>query len=245
MKVKNFFNKILDVLFPPNYKCEICGDEIIADNPPYFCEKCAKSLPKIENPCKKCGGEVVGGGNVCTRCKNTKFEFNQCFSCFLYEGQAKNLIYKLKYSNSKHLKTSMAKVMSEEFLKHNIKPDVVIPVPSCAKNLKKRGYNQAELLSESVAKNLSIKHDASTLIRVKETESQTQKNFKQRQENLINAFAVKNKNNFKEKVVLIVDDVITTGATLNECAKAVLKCKSAKIYCLTFASTPRPAQFEN
>ena len=130
--------------------------------------------------------------------------------------------------------------MAEEFKKmeKEILPvDVVTFVPMFPSKQKKRGYNQAELLAKELCKIIEINLDNKNLARIKDTSTQTELSFSERQKNLENAFKVENKQAFKGKVVLLVDDVLTTGATANNCAKELKRVGAKEVYVLTFATT--------
>lgn len=241
--MKNFFKRILEVLFPPNLQCIICRKELAHANRKCVCEECETKLPYIVHPCEKCGEEVVGEGRFCEACKFVERDFDKCYSVFNYDGAAKKLVYKLKYEGKKYLAEYMAKYLSDLIVLRNIDFDIVTFVPVCKKRKRRRGYNQAELLANSVA--LDMKVECVELMqRVKETPSQVELSFKDRLENIKDAFVITDKNLVKGKTILVIDDVLTTGATLNECAKVLKKAGANKVIGLTFANTPRAVKFE-
>ncbi len=241
--MKKFLQKLCSILFPPDLKCIICGKELADPNRKCVCEECETKLPYIVHPCERCGEEVVGEGRFCEACKYVKRDFDKCYSVFNYDGDAKKLVFKLKYENGKWLAGYMAKYLSDLIVSRNINYDIVTFVPVCKKRKRSRGYNQAELLAEKVAHDMHT--DCKSLLeRIKTTPSQVKLDFKDRLENIKDAFIVNLGENVKGKIVLIIDDVLTTGATLNECAKTLKKAGAKEVIGLTFANTPRAVNFE-
>lgn len=233
------FKIIENLLFPKSIKCIICNREIFTDDGFCICEKCLPSLPFCSNKiCKICGRNIKGDGNLCLACKDSKFKYFSCArSVFNYEGSIKNLIHNLKYNNKKYLSTSLSKLLYNYYTHcDNFKDiDIILPVPLHKKKLKQRGYNQSELLLESFYQTKLV--NLNVIERIIDTPSQTTKNFKERMENLENVFICNNKNLIKNKVVLVIDDVFTTGATCNSIAKTLIKSGAKKVKCLTLANT--------
>lgn len=234
----SFFDKILDIVFPNNFKCIFCGNEISASKPPYVCENCLKTLPFIKGKvCLRCGEPVFSMSDYCIKCKDNVRFFNIARAPFLYDKPVSTLIHGFKYKNQKYTFESLAKFMTACYLENGFNAEVVIPVPSSQKRLKERGYNQAELLSEQLAKQLNLKLETDVLIKIKHTKPQTTLNFFERQKNLIGSFDVQNVEKIKGKNILLVDDVLTTGATINYCSEILKLSKVNKVFVLTLART--------
>lgn len=230
---------LLDEIYPKNYSCYCCNDEIKVDNKHCLCNKCLTSLKYIKYPCKKCSEDLNEFTDYCINCKDKVRHFDKVISVLVYEGIAKNLIYKFKYSNQKYVADCLVSFMLNKIKNSDIlnEIDLIIPVPLSKERLKTRSFNQAELLSLKLAKELNIKHNSNILKRIKATPTQTHLNKKERAENLLNAFKVENISEVKGKTILVVDDIITTGATLDEIAR-VLKNRGAKVvYGLTLCHT--------
>ena len=220
-------NKILKTMFPEGYSCICCGNEIF-DKENGVCESCEKLLPYITGKiCLHCGEPLISDGKYCKRCKGKKFIYDRAITVFEFNGSARNLVLGLKYNNQKYLAKPLGKFLESVFVKSNLYADIIIPVPLCEKRFKTRKYNQAELISNEFAKNVGIEIRNDILFRVKETPTQTKLNFNERQQNLKDAFKVKNRKLIKDKTIILIDDVLTTGATVTECAK-VLKSAGAK-----------------
>jgi ComF family protein len=112
--------------------------------------------------------------------------------------------------------------------------DLVVPIPLSRSRLRSRGYNQAELISRYLAASLNIQHSSTTVLRIKNTSTQIEMDVNKRFTNLLDAFYA-NPDTLKKKNILIIDDVITTGATMQNCTKALLQAGAANIYCVSVA----------
>ena len=235
-KILKIKDKLLNAVFPDNFKCIFCEKEIFDNNYYGTCEECKKHLPFIkEKICLKCGDELVDMGNFCLRCKSKiNKSYNRAFAPFKFEGKIVSVIHDLKYHNKRYLGKYLSRYMYDYFLNQNIKIDIVLPIPLNSKRLKERGYNQAELLCDCFKKN-GYEIDTKNLVRSKYTQTQTNLTMKERKENLSNAFMAINKDYYKDKNILLIDDVFTTGATMEEAAKVLKRCKAKTVYCLTLA----------
>ena len=237
--MKNFFakawEKFIELLFPSNLKCFICNRDIPADENKTYCDHCAANAPFNKNHrCKVCDTEIIGDSEVCDFCQSHHRAFNKAVAPMKYEGDIKNLVLKLKSDNAKYLAPKMAKLMADRILEEGLDVDVIIPVPLSPKSLKKRGYNQSELLANEIGKILNKDVCISALSKIKDTAHQKELTFLDRQKNLHDAFKVTDKKVVFGKNVLLVDDVITTCATANECSKALNKF-TKRVYVVSFA----------
>lgn len=231
------FKKILKFIYPETYTCLCCGRDVF-DNPYLICEKCLKVLPFItEKVCAHCGVQLINEGNYCKICKGKNFVIDRAVSPFIYQDVIRKLIKDLKYNNAKYVSISLGKFMADHFVKTKMFAQMIIPVPLCNKRLKERGYNQAKLLADRISENINIPVVDNILIRNKETPTQTKLNFTNRRQNMVDAFEVINKSEVKDKVVLLVDDIYTTGATANECAKTLKNAGAKIVYVITAAHT--------
>lgn len=233
--MKNF---IKNLLFPKKLTCIFCNDEIFTESAFSICKNCLTTLPFLESHyCHVCGRKVVGNGTVCDYCASNKYNFKLARSVFVYTKQMHNVIYKLKYDNGKYLSNYLSKILYNYYINceelNNI--DIIIPVPIYKTRLKKRGYNQSELLLKNFIETNKV--NTHLVEKVKDTGSQTEKNFKERTSNLENAFEILDKTIVKGKNILIVDDILTTGSTINEISKILLKSGAKNCYGLTLCST--------
>ena len=242
--MNKFFDKIKNLLFPNDMKCDVCGKEMPSGNCKVVCDKCMNKLPFIFHGCIKCGERIDGEYDVCYSCKQNFREFDKNFSVFEYSGLAKEMVWELKYENKKYLARTMASFLADKIIFEDIKFDVLTCVPSSKKSIKARGYNQAQMIAEKLARLIGADADFSILYRVKEASSQVELSAVERAKNIENSFIVSNKKAVKGKTVLVVDDVLTTGATMSECAKMLKKAGANRVIGLTFANTTRKPKFE-
>ncbi|MBQ3047851.1 MAG: ComF family protein [Clostridia bacterium] len=241
-KALKMFNKLLDELFPENLSCFCCDEEL--NNNTFLCKNCLNDLKSIKHACKKCGERVNSFDNYCLVCKDNKRSFDKCVACFEYNGTAKKLIYKLKYGGAKYASKAFSKNLVEAYLNANFdKIDLLTCAPLSSKRLKQRGYNQAEVLAidfcnEAHKSNIDFDCRFDLLTRIKHTQTQTHLTRKERCENLKDAFKLNcDKSVIKGKNILIVDDIFTTGATIEELAKVLKKNGAKCVFGLTVCHT--------
>jgi ComF family protein len=208
-------SKLFTALFP-NYTCVSCKREIAESSNPYLCEKCMAKLP------------------FCTDTGN-----KECFAPFMYEDPIRKMILELKYSDNGFAANAIAPYMSAVFMKKcpkRYKKYTIIPVPLCKSRLRRRGYNQSELLAKQTAAYLNLPVLTDVLLRTKKTVPQKKMTHTQRAENLKNAFAVQNADLITGKYILLIDDVRTTGATAKECAAVLRQAGAKQVKVLTAAA---------
>ena len=238
--MKSFLKHLLNIILPP--RCICCGEILSQENG--LCPKCFSAIHFISKPyCAICGAPLENPIDekdvVCAKClKEKRHTFSLQRSAFIYDENSKNMLIDLKF----HDKTSYATVLAQflykaaaDILKE--KPDVIIPVPLHYMRLLKRKYNQSGLLARELSKLCNIKVDDFSLKRCRNTIPQVKFSGKARIKNIRGAFFVKKPQNIKNKKILLIDDVMTTGSTLKECAIALKKAGAAKIYALTVART--------
>ena len=232
----SFLSKLVEMLFPKNFKCNICSCEISKDQPPYICEDCLKSLPFLKGKiCQRCGMDISSMSDYCTRCKSQLVFFKMARAPFVYDGEIVRIVHNFKYNNAKYLFESVASFMRDEYLKSGFKADVIVPIPCSKKRTKERGYNQTEMIAKELSKMTSLPVITDCLIKTVETMRQTNLNFMERQKNLLGSFMAKNKEKICGKNILLIDDVYTTGATTNYASEILKEAKVKDIFVLTFA----------
>ena len=241
--MKNMFKKLknylLDLIFPKHIKCIFCGDELNEKAKLDTCTKCQNSLPLISTCCDRCGLPVpydfVG---VCQQCKRQNYNFETARSVFSYTGKVMSLVRKVKFRSKKVFIPKMAEYLHAYLTEWNIKVDLIAFVPMHPKREKERGFNQSKLLAEELSRlsNIPITYCVN---KIKNTLNQRDLSFQKRQENILDAFKVKkeNKSEIKNKTILIIDDVFTTGATTSELSKTLKQSGAKACYVLTFAHT--------
>lgn len=232
--LRSFFNFLLPTT------CPICHQQIEGAG---LCPKCFSALEFIGNQkCSVCGrplDAIVPGMTVCGNCLKTPPYFRQAEAVFKYDATFKRLILPFKHGDHielTHLFVKWLEQNSPSLIQRN---DILIPVPLHWTRLLKRKYNQSALLAHELAIKYEKVYDPLTLKRIKATGSQGHLSQKERQKNIKNAFQVKNPNKIKDKSILLIDDVFTTGATVNECAKVLLKAGAKSVDILTLARVVR------
>ena len=232
------FNGLLNLLYPENLTCIFCDEEIFDNNKFCTCENCQKNLPFIkEKVCERCGDVIKSMATFCDHCQKSKTYYDKARSVFYYKDEIRNCIKKFKFDGCKYLYKPFAEFMAKKYKEESFDCDVITYVPIHETRLKMRGYNQAELLAKELAKILNLPFVENAIIKTKKTLAQADLNYKQRQSNLLNVFKVVDKNAFKNKNVLIVDDIFTTGATIGSCAGEIKKANANKVFALTLAHT--------
>ncbi len=200
----------------------------------HLCDRCEESIERITDRCLGCGNPRAG-------CTCSKHNFSLFLaSPFLYENKLREAIHRFKFGGETDLVKFFAKETAECVAKEfgDVKFDVVTCVPQTKRKCRQRGYNQSALLAKEIAKQLKLPYDELLLIKTRETADQHNLKGKERIKNLKDAFAAENPDSVSNKAILLVDDIKTTGATLNECRKVLLKAGASAVYCATIAVTP-------
>lgn len=208
-------NKILDIFFPPS--CVICGKI----GKMWICPKCNIQLKQELNfyKIKKDGSTIY-------------------FISF-YEGLVRELLLSFKFREQAYISSFLAETISKKIeFAHTIKNyDYIIPVPMYITNKKIRGYNQAELIAHKLGKTMEVNDLTDYLVKIKKNQKQSRLNGQKRIENVKNVYEIKSETLIKEKKILLVDDIYTTGSTVNACIKELKKAKPKQIDILVIAKT--------
>lgn len=224
------------LVFP--VECEICGQALIPNPPLGICENCAEDIQRIPPPhCEGCGRTLIGQNTRCAECQKESYAFDRAFACALYEGPMRELIHTYKFKHRKYLKHFFIR-MAEEFIRSNIRfadCEIMLPVPIGAHRSLERGFNQSELISTEIAKNLNLPHSSGNLIRIKSETAQSLLTKTDRKMNVKDAFSVRRPELFRSKNCLLIDDILTTGRTASECAKTLKESGAASVTILALA----------
>ena len=230
-----FLNQILNFIYPP--VCPICGDSVETHGT--MCGKCWATFNWISNPkCYKCGYPFpadldLGLTPMCPHCAAGECDLDFIRSACVYDDVSKNIMLPFKHASRLKYQTLMSRAMINCVRDLNIDVDVVIPVPLAYKRLFKRGYNQATLLARPIAKHFNAVLDVDSLTR-KYRPDMGHKTSKQRQENVRGVFEIKNSDNIRGKKILLVDDVMTSGATFYELNRVLRKAGVSAVYAVSF-----------
>ncbi len=218
--MEKIINNTLNLIYPP-----VCGfcQNICKD---YICKKCSIRIKKYE----------IKNKNTFEVKDKTKY-FDEICSYFKYEEIIRDMLINYKFNNKPYLYKTFSKIILNNkkicgFLK---KYDIIIPVPIHKRRKQQRGYNQTELIAKEISKNLNIKIEKDILIKSINTRAQSELNKKDRQCNLKGAFKLQNMQKITNKNVLIIDDIYTTGSTVNECSRMIKLARAKSIGILTIA----------
>lgn len=234
--IKKILSSIEKALFP-ELRCFVCGREM-HEPETGLCWRCQRKIKRIEGThCEKCGMKILEGERFCTTCKNTKYDFTKARAAFVFDEVSSALVHGLKFKAKKFTAKMLAREMAKVFEDMKIAPDMIIPVPLHAKRKGKRGFNQSELIAEELSKLVEIQTEPNILSRIRQTSSQRGLSQKSRKENLEGAFACEQRELVKNKSVLLIDDVFTTGTTVDECSKVLRKAGAKNVFVLTALKT--------
>lgn len=217
---------LLEVFFPRN--CVHCGDAVEQSDYAFFCQACSRELYLSKPPaCTTCGYPFFGmlaGPRVCPHCVELDPVFDQGKTLFLAKGPARSLIHELKYKAGFYVLGDVCRMLAHApFYKDYFKDAILVPVPLHATKLRERGFNQSERIAEVLCEATEAKAVQKCLVRVVYTQTQTRLSRAARHRNVKNAFALAGDTVvIPDQTYILIDDVFTTGSTLNACA-AVLR----------------------
>jgi competence protein ComFC len=217
----------LDWLFPPN--CGGCDRFGVK-----WCDECRSSVVKLDtNVCTICG-KPQPYPQVCPECVAQAPYYDATVSWALYRGPLRTAIHRLKYGGDLGLGEYFSRMLIEKLCMVPWLLDLVLPVPMSSSHAAQRGYNQADLLARPVAYNLNLPYKPGLIKKARENRSQVGLTRIEREENVKDAFEVTERI-YRNQRVLVIDDIMTTGSTLNSCAKALKEAGAAAVYGLTLA----------
>ena len=218
----------LDFIFP-RY-CVGCGRE-----GEFLCSTCLRTINRIVPPiCPKCG-RPQPSGILCPDCVSWSASIDGIRSPYKFDGVIREAVHQLKYGNLRALSPTLADFIYEYLTINPLPVDVIVPVPLHAKRLRERGYNQSGLLAGDLSKLTGLPAVENSLVRQRNTVPQAKTaNVNQRHKNITGAFLCRN-DELKGKRVLLIDDVSTSGSTLDACAQAMKAAGATSVWGLTVA----------
>jgi len=217
----------LDWIYPP--RCAGCGR--VGE---HFCEECKEKVAIIgAHVCTICGVPQPQV-QVCLNCQESMPYYKTLRSWAIDKGELRIAIHQLKYQRNVALGISLANPIIAQLHELNWPIDIVVPVPLGLARLAERGYNQASLLARPVALHYQLPYQTHVLRRLRETQSQVGLSFTARKDNVMGAFEA-NRSQVRGKRVLIVDDVTTSGSTMNACAMALCEADAEEVYGFSLA----------
>jgi competence protein ComFC len=215
----------LDLIYPP-----VCGG---CDRPgSRWCKDCQQNVPHLVEPlCEVCGISI-GGSGLCADCQRTRPRYRLLRSWSVFENPIRNALHKLKYRRDLALGDALAAQVCEFAVDLKWPVEMIVPVPLGKKRLKERGYNQVNLIARPLALAAGMVFVPDGLTRIRETRSQVGLTKRERRANVNGAFLAQGKS-VKGRVVLLMDDVATTGSTLSSCAEALYAAGARDVFAVT------------
>lgn len=225
-------------------ECLTCGRWLTNDPVPFFCRPCWELIVPMKEPsCACCGQPFVSPAatsftpdHLCQHCLKRRPAFRRAWTCYPYRPPLQEAICAFKYGGKVGLAKPLARLMIEA-LPRTVESDLIMPVPLHPARLRAREFNQSLLLADRLGHYVEKPVSASDLVRVLATDPQTTLSRPERLRNLRHAFSVPEPERVAGRRILLVDDVFTTGTTLNECAKALLSAGAESVDALTLART--------
>lgn len=235
--VKQSVRAFRSLLYPA--RCEQCSGPVASEE--YLCLACRESAKTIERPfCETCSEPFHGAIEQefsCMNCADRQFYFTHAAACFRSRGVVREMIHRFKYQQQLHLRFPLADwlaVTLDDPRLARLPIDALVPVPLHKRRFNEREFNQAAVLAELVGARRSLPVD-DCLLRVRYTTTQTRYARGERMENLRNAFALRHTANVCGRHLVLVDDVLTTGSTLDECARMLMTAGAASVRAITVA----------
>lgn len=230
---------VLHFFFPRT--CVCCGRDLSYRATSYLCQDCAAQLTR-PGPlfCVRCGVNLPSGGAHCFACRGSKAKEYKCSlirSAWVFNTPSRSLVHGLKYAFEDYLAEDMGLQMARNFAYYPelVTAELVIPVPLFPSRQRSRGYNQSERLADSFSHHTGLPLLSDALARTRDTISQTTLGRTARLSNMVGAFSCVRPQAVRGKVVLLIDDVATTGATLEGCARALKLAGAKRVFAYTYA----------
>lgn len=237
------FNEVVDLIlefiYPENINCILCDNPIKKINTYSLCKDCFKELHFIQDGCIKCGKPIINHSlerqdiESCNYCFNKSFHFNKSISCIEYSDISKSMILDFKYKNKTYMVKYITIIMKEKLELEEINFDYITFVPLHKKRFKERGFNQSEKIAKLLGKEINIPV-LDCIERKENTKKLYNLNRNERKVELTNAFSIKKDiDKIQNKNILLVDDILTTGSTVNEISKLLKLSDVNKVFVIT------------
>jgi ComF family protein len=239
-----FWRALENFFFPP--KCPLCGISLGENGADLPCPVCLAGIKVFSHPrCPRCGlgfGETAAEDHLCSGCLTKEQSFTRARALGPYEGLLEEAISRFKYRGSLRLAKVLGALLAEykdpDFPFSGF--DLVLPVPLHPRRLRQRGFNQSLLLARRISRRHSIPLDFVALQRSRPTQPQIHLSGSEREKNIRGAFEVLRPERIAQKHILLIDDVFTTGATVDECSRVLLKAGAKQVDVLTLTRAIRP-----
>lgn len=242
MRITLLLGAILDLLIPPS--CAFCRSPINESGIPRFCSQCWSDFAAVKGGvCPRCGRPfgspealTHSPDHECFTCRKDPPHFDQAFAAGLFEGPLREAIHLYKYRPVRALGKPLAAWMAGQ-VRFDARPDLVMPVPLHRKRLRHRGFNQALLLADGITRHFDLSLCFDNLVRTRPTRPQVELTGAERAVNVKGAFSLLRPEEIEDKGILLIDDVFTTGATMNECARVLKEAGARSVVAFTLART--------
>ncbi len=231
-RVRAIYYWLLDLVLPP-----VCSECARVGH--WLCERCALALPLFEGPmCEYCGRPHSPSG-ICPVCRESPLSVQPIRSAFLFEGAIREALHALKYQGGQQIVETLGEPLRRSWQQSALESDLLIPVPLHPDRERRRGYNQAQLLARALGWRLGLPVASRLLVRARDTVSQTRLDREARQRNVEGAFVLQARcSELAGMRVTLIDDVATTGATLNACAVVLRAAGVKEVNAFTLARAP-------
>ena len=218
---------VLDLVYPP--RCVLCGA-----GGGFVCQSCESRLPLADGQrCSRCWAPLSHG--FCAACDESRPLFDSLRSRFIYEGDARRLVHAFKFKDQTALVEELGRMMAESLVKEALDSEVLVPVPLTGMKQRQRGYNQSQVLAREIGRIRGIAVEE-LLERQGRSGPQSQAGSAgERRENVMDAFRLRKGRRVSSRSILLVDDVVTTGATLSACARVLLEGGARRVDAVTLA----------
>lgn len=203
--------KILELIFPR--KCMFCNEKI---NERYTCGKCLNIIKYYKEWVEK----------------PVDAYYDKLICAMKYSGKPRTQMLKFKFNAAKYLAKGFAEILFQKIIKYDINADLIIPVPISKKRYYERGYNQSELIVKYLSRLIKLEYRNDILIKVKNNNRQSELSENKRKDNVKDTYSIKNAEMIKGKKIILIDDIYTTGSTVNECSKILKKVGASQVVVL-------------
>ena len=229
MDISKVYQRLKDIqhyLFPG--QCLLCLDTTPHDQ--LLCSHCTEELPRNDYGCRCCGKPMPVAVEKCGECQKYRPAFDYVHTLYRYQDPVDQLVQQLKYNGKLHLARFFGEKLRESsagWIRETGKPDLIVPVPLHRSRLRKRGFNQSIEIARPTAKFISVRLEIDSITRTRKTDPQTELPLAQRKQNIRGAFQAGT--SLKDLSVVIVDDVITSGHTVNELARVLKQAGASRV----------------
>lgn len=221
--IQSYWGELMELIYPLNTDCVICKNVLKENKVEGICNDCYSQITFMDEDYWFQLQDMINTHSI------------RVLSVAAYRGAVRYLVFQFKYNQHTYLSKILGQMMAELVLEEKLEVDSVIAVPLHKKRQRERGFNQAELLARHIGKNLAISNIKGNLIRTKNTRVMHALTRRERKKNLLDAFKVKNPGVILNQNILLIDDILTTGTTIEACSRVLLEAGAKSVTAITFA----------